>query len=79
MATYFPLVKAFDVTNESRNPTQCLPSSHSHHACIFLLETRQVYPALMNAAMSEPLNATDVAASVSSVRELVGVRPNSRL
>ncbi|CAN0142500.1 unnamed protein product [Ascophyllum nodosum] len=39
----------------------------------------QVYPALMNAAMSEPLNATDVAASVSSVRELVGVRPNPRL
>lgn len=43
------------------------------------LSNRQMYPALMDAAMSEPLNATDVAASVSSVRELVGVPPNPRL
>eukprot|EP00752_Nemacystus_decipiens_P008875 g7920.t1 len=38
-----------------------------------------VYPALMEAAMAEPLNATDVAPSISSIRELIGVRPNSRL
>ena len=42
-------------------------------------ENRQVYPALMEAAMAEPLNATDVAPSIGSIRELVGVRPNPRL
>ncbi|CAM9403676.1 unnamed protein product [Scytosiphon promiscuus] len=38
-----------------------------------------VYPALMEAAMEEPLNATEVAPSISSIRELIGVRPNPRL
>eukprot|EP00903_Cladosiphon_okamuranus_P010404 g9842.t1 len=38
-----------------------------------------VYPALMEAAMAEPLNATDVAPSISNIRELIGVRPNPRL
>ncbi|CAM9612546.1 unnamed protein product [Ectocarpus sp. 12 AP-2014] len=39
----------------------------------------RVYPALMEATMAEPLNATDVAPSITSIRELIGVRPNPRL
>lgn len=49
------------------------------HAVGKLRRNRHVYPALMEAAMAEPLNATDVAPSISSIRELIGVRPNPRL
>lgn len=55
-------------------------SDVSIYVCMTLSPgVRQVYPALMEAAMAEPLNASDVAPSISSIRELVGVRPSPRL
>lgn len=40
---------------------------------------RNVYPAMMEAAMGEPLNAAELSPAIASIRELIGVRPNPRL
>ncbi|CAM9450081.1 unnamed protein product, partial [Choristocarpus tenellus] len=39
----------------------------------------QVYTGMMEAALTEPLNACDVSQSVTHVRKLIGVCPNPRL
>lgn len=40
---------------------------------------RQIYSAMMEAAMEEPLNATEASPALHHIRELIGVRPNPRL